>query len=93
MLIGTLVVSLLLCVGLALAVLYVVAAPQLRASRNPRTVRLTARVDAGARRLGVLARTLAGRARASAVHAAEVAQRQLARRGAAEETGSARLHG
>ncbi|GAB7190566.1 hypothetical protein NUM3379_12720 [Kineococcus sp. NUM-3379] len=93
MLIGTLVVSLLLCVGLALAVLYVVAAPHLRASDSRFATRLTERVDARVHRLGVLARSGAARSRGAAARGVEAAQRQLhARRGTEPETRSAQLH-
>ena len=93
-LIGTLVVSLLLCVGLALAVLYVVAAPHLRESGNEFATRLTTRVDGWLHRLGVLARAGGGRGRVLAGRAAEAAQRQAqARRRTEPEASSAQLHG
>ena len=85
--IGTLLVSLLLCLGLALAVLYVVAAPHLRASGNSSLTRLTDRVDAAVQRFSALARGVADRAQ-------ETLHRHVqARRAAAGESGSAHLPG
>ncbi|PPK98539.1 hypothetical protein CLV92_101235 [Kineococcus xinjiangensis] len=105
MLIGTLVVSLLLCLGLALAVLYVVAAPHLRASGNELANRLAERIDAAVQRIEEFARPLAGRVlhalrhqlqarRPAAERVLETARHHVqARRPAAEEPGSAHLPG